>query len=167
MNSKASSLIFRKINLFFLDLFTHCTCVFRWSSCGRRPIFGLVHQFSSLITCPRVKTPLRWFTCGKLTCLQVLLPCFHLYISYLQQLCPFDLCNLILKSSKGESGDKKGVDLVPTIREQRNFSGLKSTPVTRAVCPTMCIMNMNGKKSPSTRCNYSASKANRIVSFLL
>ena len=81
-------------------------------------------------------------------------------------------CNLTLKSSKGkdskgESGDKKGVDLVPTIREQRNFSGLKSTPVTRAVCPTMCIMNMNGKKSPSTRCNYSASKANRIVSFLL
>ena len=47
------------------------------------------------------------------------------------------------KDSKGESGDKKGVDLVPTIREQRNFSGLKSTPVTRrwnyhiarAVCP--------------------------------
>ena len=35
------------------------------------------------------------------------------------------------KDSKGESGDKKGVDLAPTIREQRNFSGLKSTLVTR------------------------------------
>ena len=45
-------------------------------------------------------------------------------------------CNLTSKSSKGkdskgESGDKKGVDLAPTIREQRNFSGLKSTLVTR------------------------------------
>ena len=125
------------------------------------PVSGPVDQFPSFLTFSHMQISvfrmvLLWWP----TCLQVHLLCCHVFTfatalsisagclqpmihnsswaHHLMSFWSFECDGLEFnfgifkgKRLKGSLEIRRGVDLVPTIREQRNFSGLKSTLVTR------------------------------------